>query len=197
VEVSINTSVSYTASHSVPFLEKVANGVLHEDVNPFMNASFLQCTNDFETGGISDVSKTREGMPSKVSLVDEMFLGSVKDSTPLLKFTHSVRGFLCMELCHAPIGKPLASLHGIMEVDLPVVSRISVLQCSCATTFGHDCMCFPKQRFGDDCGFRSAAGCLNRSTEASTPSPDDNDIVFMSSVCLTHAFIPPKQRPCR
>ena len=122
MEVSINTSVSYTASHPVTFFEEVANGVFHEDVNPFVDASFLQCANDFETGGISDVSKTREGVSSKVSLVDEMFLGSVKDSTPLLKFTHSVRCLLCMDLCHAPIGKPLASLHGIMEVDLPAVS---------------------------------------------------------------------------
>ena len=85
------------------------------------------------------------------------------------------------------------ALHGIMEVDLPVVSRIQFCNAA-ATTFSHDCMCFPSKDLVMIAVLR--CGLPQSQHGASTPSPDDNDVVF----CLVYVSVmlsSPKQRPCR
>ena len=127
MEVTIDTGVGNTASNTVAFFQEVANGILHEDVNTFVNTSFLERTDDFESSSVANVRKTWEGVATKVSLIDEMFLCSVKDSSPLFKFSNTVRCFLGMVFSHAPISEPLASFHGVMEVNFPTVTRICIL----------------------------------------------------------------------
>ncbi len=127
MEVALDASVCHTTSDSVPFLQQGTNRVFHEDVNAFVNPTFLQRPDDFQSGSVADVSEAREGVTAKVSLIDEVLWGAVKHSAPLLQFSNTVGRFLCMELSHAPIGQPFASFHGVVEVHLPTVTRIGVL----------------------------------------------------------------------
>ena len=41
MEVAVDSSVSHTAGDSIALFEQMPDRVLHEDVNPFVNASFL------------------------------------------------------------------------------------------------------------------------------------------------------------
>ena len=101
--------------------------------------------------------KTWEGVTAKVALVDQEFRCSVEDSTPLFEFSDSIWCFLSMEFSHAPVCEPFASFHGVMEVNLPTIARISVLQSSSTATLGHDGVGFAEERLGDDSGLGTAA----------------------------------------
>ena len=194
VEVAIDTGVSDTTSDAVTFFQEVTNGVFHEDVNTFVNTSLLERTNDFETSSVTNVRKTWEGVASEVALIDQEFWRSVKHCTPLFEFSNSVRGFLCMEFSHAPVSKPLASLHGVMEMNLPTVTRIGVLKCCSTATFGHDGVGLAEERLGDDGGLGTTSSSFDSSTETSTASTDDNDIVFVFGICFTHLVHPTKTK---
>ena len=161
MEVPINAGVCNTSGDTVAFFQQVTHGVLHEDVNTFVDTTLLQCSDEFETRGVTNVSKPWEGVATKVSLIDEVVWGSIEHCAPLLEFTNSVWSFLGVEFSHAPISQPLASFHGVMEVHLPAISWVCVLQGCCATSFGHDRVCFSKQGFRDDCGFCSASCSFN------------------------------------
>jgi hypothetical protein len=164
VEVTIDTGVGNTASNTIAFFQEMTYGVFHEDVNAFVNASLLECTNDFETSSVTNVRKTWEGVASKVSLIDQEFGCSVEDSTPLFEFSNTIRCFLGMEFSHAPVGKPLASLHSVVEVNLPPITRVSVLESRSTATFGHDGVGLSKERLGDDSGFGTASSSFDSST---------------------------------
>jgi len=186
MEVSINTSVSHTASHPVTFFEEVANGVFHEDVNPFVDAAFLQRADDFEPRGVADVSQTREGVTAEVPLVDQVLWCAVENGAPLFELTHSVGGFFGVVFCHSPVCEPLAALHGVVEVNLPAVSRVGVGECCGTTALGHDRVCFPEQRFGDDGRFRTASCGFDGGTQSGPTRTDDDHIVFVVGNVLVH-----------
>ena len=164
VEVTIDTGIGNTTSDTVAFLQKVTNGVFHEDVNAFVNASLLEGTDDFETSSVTDVRKTWESVATKVALIDQEFRCSVEDSAPLFEFSDSIWCFLGMEFSHAPVGKPLASFHGVVEVNLPTVTRISVLKSCSTTTFGHDGVSLAEERLGDDSGLGTTSCSFDSST---------------------------------
>ena len=161
MEVPINTGVGDTSSDAVAFLEQMTNGVFHEDVNAFVNATFLEGPNEFETRCIANVGQPWEGVAAKVSLIDEVVWCSVEHSAPLFEFTDSVWGFLGMEFSHSPVCEPLASFHGVVEVNLPTVSRVCILQGCRTATFCHDSVCLAEQRLGDHGGFSTAARCFD------------------------------------
>ena len=186
VEVPVNPGVGNASGDAVPLLEQAADRVFHENVNALVDASLLECPNDFEAGGIADVGKPREGVATEISLIDEVLGGAIKDGTPLFEFPDSVRGFFGVELGHAPVGEPFAPLHRVVEVNLPSVSGVSVLQGCGAPTLGHDGVGFAEQRFRDDGGFGSASGRLNGRSETSTTCADDNDIVFVFGYVFAH-----------
>jgi hypothetical protein len=157
VEVAIDASVGNTASNTVAFLQEVTNGVFHEDVNAFVNASLLERTNDFETSSVTNVCKAWEGVATEVSLIDQEFGCSIEHSAPLFEFSDSIWCFLGMEFSHAPVSKPLASLHGVMEVNLPTVAWICVLKSCSTATFGHDGVSLAEERLGDDSGLSATS----------------------------------------
>ena len=186
VEIPVDPGVGDASGNAVPLLEQAANRVFHEDVNAFVNTSFLERSDDFEAGGIADVGKPREGVATEISLIDEVLGGAIKDGTPLFEFTDPVRGFFGVELGHTPVGEPFAPLHRVVEVNLPSVSGVSVLVGCGAPTLGHDGVGFAEQRLRDDGGFRSASGRLNGRSETSTTCADDNDIVFVFGYVFAH-----------
>ena len=110
-----------------------------------MDATLLEGADDLEARGVADVGETREGVAAEVSLVDEVLRRAVKHGAPLLEFSNTVRGFLGVEFSHSPVGEPLAALHGVVEVDLPTVSRVSVLQGCGTATLGHHRVGFAEQ----------------------------------------------------
>ena len=186
MEFTVNAGVGNSTSNTVAFLQEASNRVFHEDVNAFVNTAFLQRTDDLEPGCIADVGESREGVAAKVSLVDEVLWRAVKHGAPLFELPNTVGGFLGVEFGHAPVRKPLAALHRVVEVNLPPVSGVGVLEGCCATTFGHDRVGFAQQRFGDDGGLGAAAGCFDSSTESGTASSDDDDIVFVFGCVFAH-----------
>ena len=161
MEIPIDTGIGDASSDAVAFLEQMTNGVFHEDINAFVDATFLEGSNEFETRCVAYVGQPWEGVTAKVSLIDEVVWCSVEHSTPLFEFTDSVRGFLGVEFGHSPVSKPLASLHCVVEVDLPTVSRIGILEGCCAATFRHDGVCLAEQGLGDHGGFGTAACCFD------------------------------------
>ena len=186
VEITVNTGVGDATRDTVTFLQEASNGVFHENVNAFVDASFLQGSNDFQTRSVANVGEAREGVAAKVSLIDEVLWGAVKHSAPLFEFTNTVRGFFGVEFCHAPVGKPLAALHRVVEVHFPTVSRVGVLERSSASTFSHDGVCFSKQGLGDDGGLGAASSRFNGCAETCSTRTDDDDIVFVFRNVFAH-----------
>ena len=139
----------------------MTNGVFHEDVNTFVDTTFLEGPNEFETRRIANVGQPWEGVAAKVSLIDEVVWCSVEHSTPLFEFTDSVWGFLRVEFSHSPVCEPLTSLHGVVEVDFPTVARICILEGCCTAPFRHDGVCLAQQGLGDNGGFSTAARCFD------------------------------------
>ena len=186
VEVTIDTGVSDATSNTVTLFQEVTYGVFHEDVNAFVNASLLECTDDFEPCSVTNVSESRESMATKVALIDQEFWCSIEDSAPLFEFSDSIWCFLSMEFSHAPVCEPFASFHGVMEVNLPAVSRVGVGECCGTTALGHDRVCFPEQRFGDDGRFRTASCGFDGGTQSGPTRTDDDHIVFVVGNVLVH-----------
>ena len=186
MEVSIHACVSDAASDSVAFFEKMPNGVFHEDVNAFVNAALLEGSNQFQTGCIANVSQPWECVASKVSLIDQIVWCSVKHRTPSFEFSNAVWGFLGVELSHPPVSQPFASLHGVMEVNLPSISWVCVLQCCSTSTFCHDRVGLTQQRFCDDGCFGTASSSFDGSSKSGTASTNDNNVVFVFGVFFCH-----------
>ena len=186
VEVPFDPGVGNASGDAVPLLEQAADRVFHENVNALVDASLLECPNDFEAGGIADVGKPREGVAAEISLVDEVLGGAIKNSTPLFELSYTVWGFFGVELGHAPVGKPLAALHGVVEMHLPTVTGVGVLKSSGTATFGHHGVSFAEQRLRDDGGFCTASGRLNGRSKTCTASADDDDVVFVFCDVFTH-----------
>ena len=179
MEITVNTGVSNASGHSVTLFQQVSNCVFHENVNTFVNASFLQCPNQFKTGCVTNVGQSWESVSSEVPLVNCVLRCSVKHSAPLFQFSYTVGCFFGMEFCHSPISKPFASLHGVMKVNFPAISGVRILQGSSTATFSHNGMRFAEQRFGNDGGFSPSSCRFNCSPETCSSSTNDDDIVFI------------------
>ena len=198
MEVAVNPCVCNTAGHPVALLEEVSNGVFHENVDAFVNAAFLECPNDLETRCVTNVGKAREGVSAEVSLVDEVLRSAVEDGAPLFEFAHSVGCFFGMVFCHFPVGKPLASLHCVVEVNLPPVTRVGVLQGGCTATFSHNGVRLAEKGFGDDGGLCAASRSLNGGSQASASSADHNNVVFVLGYRFSHHHhLKSRRAPCR
>ena len=89
MEFPVDTGVSDATRDTVTFLQKAPDGVFHEDVNAFVNATFLQGANDFEARSVADVGESGEGVTPEIPLVDEVLWRAVKHSTPLFEFTNT------------------------------------------------------------------------------------------------------------
>ena len=87
---------------------------------------------------------------------------------------------------HAPVSKPLASFHRVVEMDLPTVSWVGVLQSSSTAAFGHDRVSLAQERLGDDGGLCAATSGFDGRTEACAASTDDNDVVFVFRDLFAH-----------
>ena len=134
------------------------------------------------------MSEPWEGVSAKVSLVDEVLWRAVKNSTPLLKFPHTVGGFFSVVLGHLPVRQPLAAFHRVVEVNFPAVPWVGVLERGCAAPLGHHGMGFAEQRFGDDGGFCAGTGGLDGGSKTGSTGTDDDHVVFVIGPCLTHVL---------
>src|SRR5687767_13142836 len=112
-----------------------------------MYAMVLQGADQFETGAVSNVCKPRIAVTAKVPLQDLPVLGAVKDGSPRLKLSDTLRGLFCVDLRHSPVVDILAAAHRVAEMDLPVVSVVDIPHRSRHPTLSHHSMRLAQQRF--------------------------------------------------
>ena len=127
-------------------------------------------------------------MSAEVSLIDEVLACAVKHGAPLFQFSDAVGGFLGVVFCHTPVCKPLASFHRVVEMDLPAIPWVCVLQSRCTAAFGHDCVRFTEQGFGDDGRFSAASCAFNGGPKACAACTNDDDIVLVVGNVLVHSL---------
>jgi hypothetical protein len=79
------------------------------------------------------------------SLQNLSTVSAIEERTPLLQLAHSLRGFLSVELGHAPVVQELSPAHRIAKVRTPVVRRIYVRHRGRDAPLSHHRMRFAKQ----------------------------------------------------
>ena len=121
-------------------------------------------------------------MAAKVALQDEPFFGSVEERSPLFQFEHAIRGFLGVNLCHAPIVQHLSPTHGIAEVDLPVILGIDIAQGRGDAALGHDRVRLSQERLAHDGHARALLVRLDRRTQTGAARADHDDVVLVRLV---------------
>ena len=75
-------------SNSISFFEKVPHCVFHKYVNTLMNSSLLERTNYLQTSCVSNVSQPWECMSTEISLIDQIFIGTVKYCAPFRHYSY-------------------------------------------------------------------------------------------------------------
>src|SRR6185437_9005166 len=106
--------------------EQSEDGAFHVDVEPLMHAMVLQRANELESRAVADVGEARIAMAAEVALEDPTVGRAIEQRTPALELLHAVRGFLGMNLRHAPVVEVLPAAHGVGEMDAPVVAIVHV-----------------------------------------------------------------------
>ena len=66
------------------------------------------------------------GVAAEVTLQDLAVFGAIEDGAPGLEFADALRGFLGMDLRHAPLIEILAAFDRVAKVDFPLVAVVHV-----------------------------------------------------------------------
>ncbi len=125
-------------------------------------------------------------MATECPLQDVAVLGAIKQGTPLFQLAYPFRGFLRMELRHAPVVQKFTAAHGVAKVRAPVVGRIHVGHCSSDATLCHHGVGFAEQRLAHNADSNALRKGLNCGAQARTTSADDEHIVFVDFVFRVH-----------
>src|SRR5437899_9626903 len=91
-----------------------------------MDAAILQGANHLESGAITNVAETLEGVTTKSSLENLTVSGPIEERSPLFEFPHALRRLLRVNLGHAPVVEKLAAAHGVAKVRAPVIGRVDI-----------------------------------------------------------------------
>ena len=122
-------------------------------------------------------SVTAEG-----ALQDLSVRSTIEKRAPLFKLSHTVRGFLGVDLSHAPIVEQLATTHGVAKMSAPVVRGVHIRHRRRDSTLRHNGMRFAKERFADYAHFGALRQSSERRSQARPAGADDQHIVVVSFV---------------
>jgi hypothetical protein len=84
-----------------------------------------------------------------------------------------------VELRHAPVVEHFAPTHGVSEVNFPVVFFIDVPHGSGNATFGHNSVCFAKQRLADQRNAKTSFFGFDGSAHPSATRTDNDDVIVV------------------
>ena len=110
-----------------------------------MDAVVLESPDQFKSGAVPYMSKTRVAVTAEVALGYQPFLVTVEQSTPFFQLGYSFCSFAAEDFDHAPVVKVFSASNSVTKVNLPVVSGICVAQGGSHTTFRHHRMCFSQE----------------------------------------------------
>ena len=135
------------------------------------------------------MTETLESVASESTLQDSAILGAIKECAPLLQFAHPFAGFLGVDLSHAPVVEKFSAPHRVAKVDLPVVRLIYICHRCGNTAFRHYGVSFSQQRFADHSNTCPLGESFNGRAKASTASPDNQHVIFVSLVFAGHSSL--------
>src|SRR6267142_801308 len=149
-----------------------------------MNAAILKGAYHLETGAIANMTKTLESMTAKCSLQNLPVAGSVEHRSPLFQFANSIWRLLRMNVGHPPVVQKLPAAHRVAKMRAPIVRFVHIRNRCGDAAFSHDSVRLAQERFTDDTNLYSLTKRLDRRTQASATSPDNQHIMFVCFVLL-------------
>src|SRR5262249_18709216 len=135
---------------------------------------------------VADVTQTFESVATECSLKDFAVAGAIKQSAPLLELTHTFWRLLRMNLRHAPVVQKLSTAHGVAKVGAPVVRLVHISHRCGDPAPGHTCVRLAQSRLANSATRRALAQRGNCCAQAGATRPDDQHIMFVCLVFITH-----------
>src|SRR6185437_4798638 len=155
---------------------------LHVHLHALMDAVVLQGADHLEAGAVADVGQAGVAVAAEVALQNLAILGAVEDGAPGFELADAGRGFLGVQLGHAPVVEVLAAAHGVGEVDAPIVAVIHLAHGGGHAALGHDGVGLAEQRFGDDADLHPGGGGFDGSAQPGAAGADHQHVVFVGFV---------------
>src|ERR1700761_4987369 len=112
------------------------------------------------------MGEARIAVSTEVALENASIFGAVEECAPGFEFAHALGGFLCMQLCHAPVVEVLAAAHRVGEMNAPVVAVVYIGEGCGDAAFSHHGVGFAEERFADDSDFCSGGCGFNGGAQA-------------------------------
>lgn len=177
LEPSTLALVSNDAGGATVRREHPDDGEFHMDGDAALNPVILQRANQLESCSIADVRQAWIAVAAEIALEDAPVRRAIEHGSPRLELAHAIRGFLRVQLRHAPVVDVLAAAHGVGEMDLPVVAIVHVGERGRDTTFGHDRVRLAEQRLADQANSDAGGRRLDRRAQSGTAGADDDHVV--------------------
>ena len=140
-------------------------------------------------GAVADVREPRITVAAKIALEDFPVLRAVKNRAPGFEFVNAFRGFLRVQLGHAPVVDVLAAAHRVGEMNAPVVAVVHVAHRRRHAALGHDGVRLAEQRFADQPDLHARRRRLDGRAQTRAARADDEHVVFKSFVIGGHGKI--------
>ncbi len=185
-EAPLLAPIAESAGDTVAVFEQTCDGALHVNVDALVHAAILQGADHLQPGAVTDMTQPFEGVAAEGSLQDLAIFGAIEEGAPLLQFAHAFRGFLGVELGHAPVVQQFPAAHGVAKVRAPVVRRIHVRHCRGDAAFGHNRVRFAEQRLAHDADTHALGQGFDCCPQARAARADDEYVVFVGFVCGDH-----------
>ena len=170
-EIAAFAVVAEGARDAVAVLQQRRDRVFHVDLDALVDAVVLQGADHLQTGAIADVGQARIAVAAEVALQDLAVLGAVEHRAPGFQLAHAARGFLGVQLGHAPVVDVLPAAHGVGEVHAPGIAVIDVGHGRGHSAFGHDGVGLAQQGFADQAHRRPEAEASMAARNPAPPAP--------------------------
>jgi len=187
---SVDSAIGHVVGHDSTalstFHEQVHGKVFHEEDAVVSKSTTEKRVKHGVTGTVSHSSASvgltalsEVGrLASKGSLVDLTLASSAERHTVGLELENSGGGLSGHVLDGILITKPVRSLHGIIEVELPVIV-MHVSEGGIDSSLSSDGVRSGWEKLRDACSFESGLGQAEGSSKTSTTSADDDRVICM------------------
>jgi hypothetical protein len=126
VEAAALAVIPERAGDAAIVFQQREHGVLHENIQPEMDAVILQGADHFEAGAVAHVRQARIAVAAEIALQDAPIGGAVEERAPGFQLADAVGRFLRVQFRHAPVVEILAAAHGVGEMNFPVIALIHI-----------------------------------------------------------------------
>jgi hypothetical protein len=181
-EAPVLAPVAEGAANALSVGEEARHRALHVDLHSAVDAMLLEGADHLQARAIAHVGEARILVTPEVTLEDSPVRRAVEEGPPLLQLLHPIRGFHGVELRHAPLVQIAAALHGVAEVNLPVVSGLHVSERGGDTSLGHDGVRLAEERLAHQTHARALGAGLDGRAQTGPAGAYDQDIVLVRLV---------------